>query len=189
MVRRPSGWELSRCCPLPPLPRAYIADVEQCLASIRHERLSLTKDQTVLEGKRSLYDDFSYSHASMERSSHRSAYFLPWRAFQPFLSPSRSFPEHMLTWPQTAGSSTYSTPPFARAAGTAGQHHTGTGRAITQICSTHQSSRTRPNTGWAGPETAVPPPRRTVSSPLALLPHPPAVSSSPGPSPTGCGGT
>ncbi|KAJ4369101.1 hypothetical protein N0V83_006185 [Neocucurbitaria cava] len=27
----------------------------KCLASIRHERLSLTKDQTVLEGKRSLY--------------------------------------------------------------------------------------------------------------------------------------
>ena len=97
MVRRPSGWELSRCCPLLPPTRGHIADVEQCLASIRHERLSLTKDQTVLEGKRSLYDDFSYSHASMERSSHRSAYFLPWRAFRPFLSPSRSFPEQMLT--------------------------------------------------------------------------------------------
>ncbi|KAF1953771.1 tyrosinase [Byssothecium circinans] len=50
----------------------------KCLAGIRHGRLSLTKNQTVLEGKRSLYDDFSYSHASMENSSHRNAYFLPW---------------------------------------------------------------------------------------------------------------
>lgn len=50
----------------------------KCLASIRHQRLSLTKDQTVLEGKSSLYDDFSYSHASMEHSAHRNAYFLPW---------------------------------------------------------------------------------------------------------------
>lgn len=58
----------------------------QCLASIRHERLSLTKDQTVLEGKRSLYDDFSYSHASLEHSAHRNAYFLPWRAFPSLLS-------------------------------------------------------------------------------------------------------
>lgn len=53
----------------------------KCLASIRHERLSLTPDQTVLEGKRSLYDDFSYSHAAVEHSAHRNAYFLPWRAF------------------------------------------------------------------------------------------------------------
>ena len=170
--------------------RADIAHVMQCLASIRHQRLSLAKDQTVLEGKRSLYDDFSYSHALMEPSSHRSAYFLPWRASRPFLSPSRSFPRaHAYVAPQTAGSSTYSTPPSARAAGTTGRHHTGTGRAITQTCSTRPSSRIRPNTGWAGQETAVPPPRPTASSPLALLPHPPATLSSPGLSPTGCGGT
>ncbi|CAO2654359.1 Nn.00g110920.m01.CDS01 [Neocucurbitaria sp. VM-36] len=50
----------------------------KCLASIRHERLSLTKNRTVLEGKRSLYDDFSYSHAAVEHSAHRNAYFLPW---------------------------------------------------------------------------------------------------------------
>ena len=35
----------------------------------------------MLEGKRSLYDDFSYSHAAVEPSAHRNAYFLPWRAF------------------------------------------------------------------------------------------------------------
>jgi tyrosinase len=75
-----------KVCPLSPL-RASIADVEQCMANIRHERLSLTQNQTVLEGKRSLYDDFSYSHASMEHSSHRNAYFLPWRAFDPSPSP------------------------------------------------------------------------------------------------------
>lgn len=40
----------------------------------------------MLEGKRSLYDDFSYSHASVEHSAHRNAYFLPWRAFRPSLS-------------------------------------------------------------------------------------------------------
>jgi tyrosinase len=57
----------------------------KCLASIRHERLSLTPDQTVLEGKRSLYDDFSYSHAAVEHSAHRNAYFLPWRAFPSLL--------------------------------------------------------------------------------------------------------
>ncbi|KAF2271289.1 uncharacterized protein EI97DRAFT_471308 [Westerdykella ornata] len=51
----------------------WVAAVK-CLASIRHERLSLTKDQTVLEGKRSLYDDFSYSHALVEHSAHRNAY-------------------------------------------------------------------------------------------------------------------
>ena len=45
----------------------------------------------MLEGKRSLYDDFSYTHASLEHSAHRNAYFLPWRAFH--LS---SSPEHML---------------------------------------------------------------------------------------------
>ncbi|KAH3981818.1 hypothetical protein HBI70_152860 [Parastagonospora nodorum] len=50
----------------------------KCLASISHERLSLTKNQTMLEGKRSLYDDFSYSHALVEHSAHRNAYFLPW---------------------------------------------------------------------------------------------------------------
>ncbi|KAJ5585863.1 Di-copper centre-containing protein [Penicillium hetheringtonii] len=50
----------------------------KCLANIRHERLSLTRNKTVLEGKRSLYDDFSYSHASVEHSAHRNAYFLPW---------------------------------------------------------------------------------------------------------------
>ena len=59
------------------------AGAVNCLASIRHERLSLTKDQTVLEGKRSLYDDFSYSHASTEHSAHKNAYFLPWRASRP----------------------------------------------------------------------------------------------------------
>ncbi|TQV92122.1 monooxygenase [Cordyceps javanica] len=56
---------------------AWIGAVK-CLASIRHQRLSLTKNQTVLEGKRSLYDDFSYSHASVVYSAHRNAYFLPW---------------------------------------------------------------------------------------------------------------
>ncbi|CRG89666.1 hypothetical protein PISL3812_06705 [Talaromyces islandicus] len=50
----------------------------KCLASIRHERLSLTKNQTVLGGKRSLYDDFSYTHASVDHSAHKNAYFLPW---------------------------------------------------------------------------------------------------------------
>ncbi|KAG9258584.1 uncharacterized protein F5Z01DRAFT_203092 [Emericellopsis atlantica] len=50
----------------------------KCLASIRHERLSFAKDHTVLEGKRSLYDDFSYTHALVEHSAHRNAYFLPW---------------------------------------------------------------------------------------------------------------
>ncbi|PWY94454.1 monooxygenase-like protein [Aspergillus sclerotioniger CBS 115572] len=57
----------------------------KCLASIRHERLSLTKDQTVLEGKRSLYDDFSYAHASVEHSVHRNAYFLPWHRWFTYL--------------------------------------------------------------------------------------------------------
>jgi hypothetical protein len=60
----------------------------------------------VLKGKRSLYDDFSYSHAVADHSAHRNAYFLPWRAFRPFI-PSCSLPEHMLMWPQTAGFSTY----------------------------------------------------------------------------------
>lgn len=60
-----------------------LANVEQCLASIRHQRLSLTRDHAVLEGERSLYDDFSYSHALTEHSAHRNAYFLPWRAFRP----------------------------------------------------------------------------------------------------------
>lgn len=53
----------------------------------------MTENQTVLEGKRSLYDDFSYSHASVEHSAHRNAYFLPWRAFQSFLA----FPKHIFT--------------------------------------------------------------------------------------------
>ncbi|PSN60132.1 monooxygenase-like protein [Corynespora cassiicola Philippines] len=50
----------------------------KCLAGIRHERLSFTKNQTVLPGKKSLYDDFSYSHAAVDHSAHRNAYFLPW---------------------------------------------------------------------------------------------------------------
>lgn len=41
----------------------------------------------MLEGKRSLYDDFSYSHASVEQSAHRNAYFLPWRAFPTSVNP------------------------------------------------------------------------------------------------------
>ncbi|KAJ5382196.1 Di-copper centre-containing protein [Penicillium concentricum] len=57
----------------------------KCLASIRHERLSFTKDQTVLEGKGSLYDDFSYSHALVEHSAHRNAYFLPWHRWFTYL--------------------------------------------------------------------------------------------------------
>ncbi|PLB35279.1 tyrosinase family protein [Aspergillus candidus] len=57
----------------------------KCLASVRHERLSLTKDQTVLEGNRSLYDDFSYAHASVEHSVHRNAYFLPWHRWFTYL--------------------------------------------------------------------------------------------------------
>ncbi|TPX18679.1 uncharacterized protein E0L32_002536 [Thyridium curvatum] len=55
----------------------------KCLGSVRHERLSLTQDKTILEGKRSLYDDFSYSHAAVRHSAHRNAYFLPWRASIP----------------------------------------------------------------------------------------------------------
>ncbi|KAF5854741.1 hypothetical protein ETB97_012384 [Aspergillus alliaceus] len=54
-------------------------------SDIRHERLSLTQDQKVLEGKRSLYDDFSYTHASMEHSAHRNAYFLPWHRWFTYL--------------------------------------------------------------------------------------------------------
>ncbi|OHE92547.1 monooxygenase [Colletotrichum orchidophilum] len=50
----------------------------KCLAGIRHQRLSFTPEQTVLEGVRSLYDDFSYSHAVVEQSAHRNVYFLPW---------------------------------------------------------------------------------------------------------------
>ncbi|OOF92588.1 hypothetical protein ASPCADRAFT_153285, partial [Aspergillus carbonarius ITEM 5010] len=57
----------------------------KCLAGIRHERLSLTPDQTVLEGKRSLYDDFSYAHAAVEHSAHRNAYFLPWHRWFTYL--------------------------------------------------------------------------------------------------------
>ncbi|PQK11381.1 hypothetical protein BB8028_0003g00070 [Beauveria bassiana] len=57
----------------------------KCLASIRHERLSFTKDQRVLKGKRSLYDDFSYSHASVEQSAHGNAYFLPWHRWFTYL--------------------------------------------------------------------------------------------------------
>ncbi|KXH43499.1 hypothetical protein CSAL01_12853 [Colletotrichum salicis] len=50
----------------------------KCLGSIRHQRLSFTPEQKVLEGMRSLYDDFSYSHAAVEHSAHRNVYFLPW---------------------------------------------------------------------------------------------------------------
>ena len=70
--------------------KAEWVEAVKCLASIRHERLSLTENQTMLEGKRSLYDGFSYSHASVENSAHRNAYFLPWRAFSCSLSPSPS---------------------------------------------------------------------------------------------------
>lgn len=52
---------------------------EQCLASIRHERLAFVEGQTVIEGKKSLYDDFSYSHALVALKTHRNPYFLPWR--------------------------------------------------------------------------------------------------------------
>ncbi|KAK1520758.1 monooxygenase [Colletotrichum costaricense] len=54
------------------------AGAVKCLGSIRHQRLSFTPEQTVLEGMRSLYDDFSYSHAAVEHSAHRNVYFLPW---------------------------------------------------------------------------------------------------------------
>ncbi|KAF3798337.1 Tyrosinase ustQ [Colletotrichum gloeosporioides] len=57
----------------------------KCLAGIRHERLSFSPDQTVLEGKKSLYDDFSYSHAAVEHSAHRNAYFLPWHRWFTYL--------------------------------------------------------------------------------------------------------
>ena len=35
----------------------------------------------MLEGSRSLYDDFSFSHALVEHSAHGNPYFLPWRRF------------------------------------------------------------------------------------------------------------
>ncbi|KZO93320.1 tyrosinase [Calocera viscosa TUFC12733] len=50
----------------------------KCLANIRHPRLSLTHDQTVLNGEHSLYDDFSYAHAALDSTAHFTAYFLPW---------------------------------------------------------------------------------------------------------------
>ncbi|KAF4124345.1 tyrosinase [Geosmithia morbida] len=69
----------------------------KCLASIRHQRLSLSRDQSVLDGKRSLYDDFSYSHASLENSTHRNAYFLPWRTStsMPLMSASKELRMHL----------------------------------------------------------------------------------------------
>ncbi|EFW99235.1 tyrosinase [Grosmannia clavigera kw1407] len=57
----------------------------KCLTSIHHERLSFTTNRTVLEGKRSLYDDFSYAHASLEHSAHGNAYFLPWHRWFTYL--------------------------------------------------------------------------------------------------------
>jgi tyrosinase len=63
----------------------------KCLASIRHQRLSFTPEQRVLEGMRSLYDDFSYSHAAVEASAHRNVYFLPWRAFRPSFPSPRTY--------------------------------------------------------------------------------------------------
>lgn len=47
----------------------------------------------MLEGKRGLYDDFSYSHAAVEHSAHRNAYFFA-VVCVPSLLPS---PKHILT--------------------------------------------------------------------------------------------
>lgn len=70
---------------------------EQCLANIKHQRLSLTNYNrtttttiVLLGGKRSLYNDFSYSHAVVHYSAYGNAYFLPWRSFFFFFFFSRS---------------------------------------------------------------------------------------------------
>ena len=52
----------------------------QCLASIRHQRLSFTAQGERLPGANSLYDDFAFTHNALDHSAHQNAYFLPWRA-------------------------------------------------------------------------------------------------------------
>lgn len=136
----------------------------------------------MLPGKRSLYDDFSYSHASVEHSAHNNAYFLPWRAlFLPAPGP-------MLTLAQTAGSPTCSTMLSAATVDITGRRHTGTGHMITQICSTRRSLRNRLSMGWAELVTAIRHPMRTASSTLAPFRHPSEDSSLPGLYPTFYGG-
>ena len=58
-----------------------VSDVllEQCLASVDHQRLSFTVEGTVLDRIHSLYDDFAIAHVEASKSAHKTANFLPWR--------------------------------------------------------------------------------------------------------------
>lgn len=170
---------------------------EQCLANIKHQRLSLTNHNgtttttmVLLGGKRSLYDDFSYSHAVVHHSAHGNAYFLPWRSFSfsffsSFLAPffllfffpfcqadcieSMELPADnwlFVLLAQIAGLFTSSIFLSAITADIVVPHHTGTGRATMQTSSTHPSSRIRQSMGSVGREIVIP---RIASSPRGPL--------------------
>lgn len=150
---------------------------EQCLANIKHQRLSLTNHNgttttmVLLGGKRSLYDDFSYSHAVVHHSAHGNAYFLPWRSF--FFSCIESMELPADNWlfvllAQIAGLFTSSIFLSAITADIVVPHHTGTGRATMQTSSTHPSSRIRQSMGSVGREIVIP---RIASSPRGPLPR------------------
>ncbi|PPQ91125.1 hypothetical protein CVT25_013263 [Psilocybe cyanescens] len=55
----------------------WISSVK-CLGSIKHRRLSHIAQDVLLDGKHSIYDDFSYAHNAMQKSAHSNPYFLPW---------------------------------------------------------------------------------------------------------------
>lgn len=169
---------------------------EQCLANIKHQRLSLTNHNgtttttmVLLGGKRSLYDDFSYSHAVVHHSAHGNAYFLPWRSFFFFFFFSRSLFSPIFFFPfcqadciesmelpadnwlfflltQIAGLFTSSIFLSAITADIVVPHHTGTGRATMQTSSTHPSSRIRPSMGSVGREIVIPRIASSLRGPL-----------------------
>ncbi|KAL4263862.1 Di-copper centre-containing domain superfamily protein [Pleurotus pulmonarius] len=59
--------------------RASWVDSVKCLHSIRHQRLSFAHQKTLMTKLHpSLYEDFSYAHAELDKTAHVTPYFLPW---------------------------------------------------------------------------------------------------------------
>jgi len=68
-------------------PVAVLKVSSQCLASMRHQRLSFAAENAVTQGTHSLYDDFAFAHAEEDKTAHANSHFLAWResSFYPLI--------------------------------------------------------------------------------------------------------